>query len=235
MPISPTYPGVYVEEIPSGVRTITGVSTSVAAFVGAAKRGPINKAQHLFSFADFERAFGGLDTNSEMSYAIRQFFLNGGSECWAIRVATNVVQASRTLTNAAAAQVLDITALDGGGSGNNIQVQVDYRTSNPANTFNLSFLYQSPDSPGDIIRESYGNLSLNSADAGFVESVINGISRLVTVKRHAPVTIAGAGTSVSGVATDLSGLNAQHNQLQVSVDGASPVTVQFSSADIAGG
>ena len=74
VPISPTYPGVYVEEIPSGVRTITGVSTAVAAFIGAAKRGPINKARHLFSFADFERAFGGLDTNSEMSYAIRQFY-----------------------------------------------------------------------------------------------------------------------------------------------------------------
>ena len=235
MPISPTYPGVYVEEIPSGVRTITGVSTSVAAFIGAAKRGPIDKAQHLFSFADFERAFGGLDTNSEMSFAIRQFFLNGGSECWAIRVATNVIQASRTLTNAAATQVLDVTALDGGGSGNNIQVLVDYRTSNPANTFNLSFLYQSPDSPGDVIRESYGNLSLNSADAGFVESAINGISRLVMVKRHGLLPITGAGTSVSGVATDLSGLNAQHNQLQVLVDGASPVTVQFSNADIVGG
>ena len=235
MPISPTYPGVYVEEIPSGVRTITGVSTAVAAFIGAAKRGPINKAQHLFSFADFERAFGGLDTNSEMSYAIRQFFLNGGSECWAVRVATNVVLASRTLANSAAAPVLDITALDGGLSGNNIQVQVDYRTSNPANTFNLSLLYQSPDSPGDRIGESFGNLSMNSADGGFVESAINGISRLVKVKRHSPLAFTGAGTSVSGVASDLSGLNAQHNQLQVAVDGAAPIAVQLSTADIAGG
>ena len=82
MPIGPTYPSVYIQEIPSRVRTITGVSASVAAFVGAAKRGPINVATHVFNFSDFERYLGGLDANSEMSYSIRQFFLNGGSEAW---------------------------------------------------------------------------------------------------------------------------------------------------------
>jgi len=39
MPITPTYPGVYIEEIPSGVRTIIGVATSITAFVGAAHAG----------------------------------------------------------------------------------------------------------------------------------------------------------------------------------------------------
>jgi phage tail sheath protein FI len=65
MPILTTYPGVYIEEIPSGVRTITGVSTSLTAFVGVAKCGPINKAVRVLSFADFERRFGGLDDDSE--------------------------------------------------------------------------------------------------------------------------------------------------------------------------
>jgi hypothetical protein len=40
MPATLSYPGVYIEEIPSGVHTITGVATSIAAFVGAALRGP---------------------------------------------------------------------------------------------------------------------------------------------------------------------------------------------------
>ena len=88
MPVTPTYPGVYVEEIPSGVRTITGVSTSVAAFIDFFKRGPLNKAVQLFSMGDFGREFGGLDANSEASYAIQQFFLNGGTEAWAVRVAS---------------------------------------------------------------------------------------------------------------------------------------------------
>jgi len=82
MPTLTTYPGVYIEEISSGVRTITGVSTSVTAFVGAANRGPIDRAVHILSFTDFEASFGGLDSDSEMSYAVRQFFMNGGSDAW---------------------------------------------------------------------------------------------------------------------------------------------------------
>src|SRR5262245_33907679 len=82
----PTYPGVYIEELPSAVRTITGVSTSIAAFVGRAWRGPVDEPVMLFSFADYERQFGGLWSESTMSYAIHQFFQNGGSQALAVRV-----------------------------------------------------------------------------------------------------------------------------------------------------
>ena len=235
MPISPTYPGVYIQEIPSGVRTITGVSTSVAAFIGAATRGPINSATHVFNFSDYERYFGGLDANSEMSYAVRQFFLNGGSEGWVVRVATNVVNASDTLLSATAAQILDLTAVDGGKAGNSIQISVDYQTSNPASTFNLTLSYRSPDNPSDQIVEQFVNLSMNSSDGRFVEAVVNGTSALVNATRHAGLVITGTGTSTSGVVTDLSGLNAQHNQLQVAADGLPPVAVILAPSDIAGG
>ena len=80
MPVQTTYPGVYIEEVPSGVRTIAGVSTSVTAFVGFLKRGPLNRAVRVSSFGDVGRVFGGLDADSEVSYALQQFFLNGGSE-----------------------------------------------------------------------------------------------------------------------------------------------------------
>ena len=40
MPSRTTYPGVYIEEIPSGVCTITGVATSITAFIGRALKGP---------------------------------------------------------------------------------------------------------------------------------------------------------------------------------------------------
>ncbi len=46
MPVTLTYPGVYVEEIPSGVRTVTGVATSITAFIGRALRGPVNDRNH---------------------------------------------------------------------------------------------------------------------------------------------------------------------------------------------
>ena len=92
MPVAPTYPGVYIEEIPSGVRTITGVATSVAAFIGTFRKGPLNEAMRVFSMADFERIYGGLDRNSETSYAVQQFFRNGGTEAWIVRVANNNIR-----------------------------------------------------------------------------------------------------------------------------------------------
>lgn len=60
MPAALTYPGVYIEELPSGVRTITGVATSITAFIGSALRGPTDEPVRVQSFAEFERAFGGL-------------------------------------------------------------------------------------------------------------------------------------------------------------------------------
>ena len=89
MPTTPTYPGVYIEEVPSGVRTITGVATSIAAFIDYFSRGPMNRPVQLFNMEDFQREFGGLDPQSEASYAIQQFFLNGGTEAWVVRVASD--------------------------------------------------------------------------------------------------------------------------------------------------
>ena len=57
MPVSPTYPGVYVQEVPSGVRTIAGVSTSVAVFIGRATQGPLDTPVLILNYTDFERAF----------------------------------------------------------------------------------------------------------------------------------------------------------------------------------
>jgi len=87
MPVAPTYPGVYVEEIPSGVRTITGVATSVAAFIGRAARGPTDVGDEILtSFADFERKYGGIWPDSSLGYAVRDFFQNGGSQAIVVRL-----------------------------------------------------------------------------------------------------------------------------------------------------
>ncbi|HET7065478.1 MAG TPA: phage tail sheath C-terminal domain-containing protein [Rudaea sp.] len=86
MPVALTYPGVYVEEIKSGVHTIIGVATSVTAFIGRAPRGPVNQATVINSFADYERQFGGLSLSSSMSYAVRDFYLNGGQQAVIVRL-----------------------------------------------------------------------------------------------------------------------------------------------------
>src|SRR5690349_9042020 len=97
MPTVVSYPGVYIEEIPSAVRSIAGVATSVAAFVGYTARGPVNSAVQIFSFADFERRFGGLNIDSDLSYAVSHFFLNGGGTAWIVRVAAGAAPASIAL------------------------------------------------------------------------------------------------------------------------------------------
>jgi phage tail sheath protein FI len=86
MPATLTYPGVYIEEIPSGVRTITGVATSITAFIGRAARGPTNEATTINSFGDFERIFGGLWVNSTLGFAVRDFYLNGGTQAIIVRL-----------------------------------------------------------------------------------------------------------------------------------------------------
>src|SRR5215213_11906904 len=88
MPTQVSYPGVYIEEVPSGVHTITGVSTSIAAFIDFFREGSMNEAVQIFGMTDFNRVFGGLDDRSEASYAIYQFFLNGGTEAHIVRVAS---------------------------------------------------------------------------------------------------------------------------------------------------
>jgi phage tail sheath protein FI len=225
MPINPTYPGVYVQEISSGVRTIVGVSTSVTAFVGSAKSGPINKAIHILSYSDFERRFGGLSDDSEMSYAMRQFFSNGGSDAWVVRIAKNAVAATKTLQNSEGMNVLEITAVDEGKTGNEIEVKVDYKTDNPTSTFNLT--------AGD---ETYLNLSMNSNDPRYIEDIINGISGLVEVKRVHDLSGLDKGKSISGKLDDVSTLlDINHNQLRISVNGSEPINVQIDlPADING-
>jgi uncharacterized protein len=109
VPVTPTFPGVYIEEIPSGVHPITGVATSIAAFVDFFPRGAMNTAVQVFSFGDFEREFGGLDDRSEASYAIQQFFLNGGTQAWVVRAAS---AAATTLNGALTAGATSIPVAD---------------------------------------------------------------------------------------------------------------------------
>jgi len=88
MPVNVSYPGVYVEELPSGVHAITGVPTSIAALVGRATRGPVNKPTVINSFSDFGRIFGGLALGYPLSYSVRDFFANGGGQAVIVRVWT---------------------------------------------------------------------------------------------------------------------------------------------------
>ncbi len=126
MPVQLSYPGVYIQEIPSGVRTITGVPTAIAAFIGRAAKGYTDTALIITSYADFERNFGGLAAFSKMSFAVRDFFLNGGSTAVIVRLykAQTGVGAKTPKTAADVAALLFEAATEGTW-GQGLRVTVD--------------------------------------------------------------------------------------------------------------
>ena len=123
MPVATSYPGVYVQEIPSGVRTITGVATSITAFVGRAARGPTDQAIVLNGFGDFERMFGGLWNASALGFAVRDFFLNGGGKAMVVRLYHPDPQVAARATLDVGA--LSFVAASEGAWGAGLRVTVD--------------------------------------------------------------------------------------------------------------
>lgn len=90
MPIQ--YPGVYIEEVPSGAQPIKGIPTSDTGFIGQALKGPINEPIRVTKFAEFERVFGGFWAESPMSLAVQQYFLNGGKVAVVVRVEKGITR-----------------------------------------------------------------------------------------------------------------------------------------------
>ena len=157
MPVTPTFPGVYIEEIPSGVRTITGVSTSITAFVGRARKGPVNEPRLIHSFAEYERLYRGLWEFSTMSYAVRQYFQNGGSDALIVRlVHPDAAKATWTLPGAGGALTLE--AADEGDWGDAGRVRVDHNTR--------------PLLPGELA-DSLFNLTVKDMATADVERFLN--------------------------------------------------------------
>ena len=120
-------PGVYVEEYDSGAVPMQGVSTSTAGFIGLAQRGPVvGKPQLVTSFADYKRAYGGYLSDAKygearfLPYAVEQFFINGGSRAYIMRVAAEGAAAAK-----ATAGLLQIEAANPGEWGNKIRVNVE--------------------------------------------------------------------------------------------------------------
>ena len=91
MPLSLSYPGLYIQEVPSNSNAIVPAPTSIAAFVGYShpfKTSAFNVAQQCFSFNDYVSYFGPLFSSglvdASLPRAVSQFFLNGGSSAWVV-------------------------------------------------------------------------------------------------------------------------------------------------------
>lgn len=177
MPVQVSYPGVYIEELPSGVRPISGVPTAVAAFVGYTGRGLDHRAVRISSFGDFERSFGGLDADSLLSYAVRHFYDNGGGAAYVVRVPkSDSVAAAIELEDSAgggATTALTVTALSNGAWANDVIIDVDHAVgAGDALAFNLTVT--------DLVTgtvERFANVTLDDSRSNYVEAVVNDPAR----------------------------------------------------------
>ena len=120
-------PGVYVEEVESGAVPMEGVSTSTAGFIGMAERGPvIGRPQLVTNFADYQRMYGSYLSEAKygdyrfLPYAVEQFFLNGGSRAFIMRVVPQGAKCSATSGSA----VLKFTAANPGEWGDRLRVTI---------------------------------------------------------------------------------------------------------------
>jgi phage tail sheath protein FI len=133
MPATLTYPGVYIQEIPSGSRTITGVATAVAAFVGRASRGPVDEPVRITSLAEFERTFGGLERTSGLGYAVRDFYLNGGNLAVVVRLGgEGAAAATIVLGEEDDDEAVTLTTIGPGTWGNDVHAEVVHAPAPPA-------------------------------------------------------------------------------------------------------
>lgn len=201
------HPGVYVQEAPSAVKPIDGVSSSTAAFIGFADKGPVpgtllpsgRAAQPLLvtSFTEYTRNFGNFRRDSYLTYAAQAFFQNGGNSLYVIRVIPALT--SPPANNAAFATVsvgtgpgmLNLSAANQGVWGNSIWIGVTPSSDGDPNNFKLQVMYGT--TPGEAIGnvvETYDNVTFNNSPtllsgatnpSSYARQVVNNASEYVAI------------------------------------------------------
>jgi phage tail sheath protein FI len=193
-----SFPGVYIQELSSGQHTITGVATSIAAFIGWAPQGPVTEAVMVESFTEFRSIFGTFVPGVYLAYAVNQFFQNGGQQAYIVRLTSGAATATNTGLG------MTLWAANPGAWGNNLQVVV---TLQPGSTTQFSLLVQQLNgtgvgSPPPTPLENYNNLSFAATDSQYVVAVINNDSKYITFYQPGTTTsVAPTGNPTAGTLT----------------------------------
>ena len=177
------HPGVYVEEVPGGARSIEGASTSTAIFVGETERGP-TEATRIKGLGGFRRLFGGHlrdGTNGPercpLAYAMEGFFQNGGRDAYVLRAidASAADTAGRTVDGSLGQDTVRLVASSPGEWGNRVGVEFLVSTDGDANRFRVAVLYAPPGGTfaanGSVV-EVWDRLSTDPGDENFLVDVL---------------------------------------------------------------
>jgi phage tail sheath protein FI len=185
MPDPVKFPGVFVEELSSGLGGISGVETSVTAFIGRALRGPTDgddvragENGDIFSWGDYERVFGGLWTESAMSYAVRDFFDNGGRRAVIIRV-FHADGPSRAMIRAG---TVELVAASPGAWGNRLTVEIDHASGLEDPEMDGAFFNLTVTDAGTGRSERFTKVTLVENHVRSLDRVLEAESDLVRVR-----------------------------------------------------
>lgn len=183
-----SYPGVYVEEIPSGVRPIEAASTSTAAFVGLAEMGPDDEARRITSWTEFQKYYGKFIDDGWLAESVFQFFNNGGRQCYIVRITrSDADKADVTVQNRAQTPVagLRFSAKNKGAWGNYLYLQIENGSTDPGNEFKISIRRQKVVDvvPEDFLNiaplEVHDDLSMDRDAPNYVVDVLSRDSNLI--------------------------------------------------------
>ncbi|MER7396870.1 phage tail sheath subtilisin-like domain-containing protein [Streptomyces sp. NPDC000151] len=189
-------PGVYVEEVAGGSRPIEGVGTSVAAFVGLAPSGPLNKPTLVTNWTQYVAEFGEFTDGYYLAHSVYGFFNNGGSAAYIVRVGgakggengqAPAAVAGRTTTPAAlppgepqALGTFKVAALAPGSGGDGLSVEVaDAEGEGPAERFRLIV------KDGGKTAETF-DVTAKKGGRNYVVTQVKERSQLISVQEAAP-------------------------------------------------
>ena len=244
--------------------SITPAPTGIAAFVGFFSRGPLNQARRILGAADVARVYGGLRADSLASYALHQFFVNGGQEAWVVRTAAGAPAcASVEMRDQAGIGAFRAVASSEGRWGNHLRLDIDYGTSDPDSTFNLTIsqiddgqvvsseafldLSTTPDDPRDAVDVVSAGSTLirleragtpattasRPAPTGTVSRTITNVAEL-TLDGQLTVTIGASSGGPVGLGSVPDGIDSLADALQVAIRRADPVTFAKATVTVAG-
>lgn len=196
------HPGVYIQEIPSGVRPIEGVSTSTAAFIGRTEMGPLAAPTFVTSMSEFLSKFGSFIPASVLPHAVLQFFNNGGKKAYIVRIAaTGAAAASIALKDRrqTPAKTLTIRASNPGAWGNNLDIAIVDSAADPDNLFTVQ-VYRNRSNlnpPLDpLLLETIDNVSMSPGAPNFVETAVTARSNYISAQAD-PTNLAAPGSGSS--------------------------------------
>ncbi|NIN68746.1 MAG: hypothetical protein GTO63_29480, partial [Anaerolineae bacterium] len=229
-----SYPGVYVEEVPSGVRPIEAAGTSTAAFFGVAERGPINEVKKIFNFTQFQNTYGGFLRDYYLAHAVYQFFNNGGTQCYVGRIASGAQTAGVTVLDRTEQPRLKISASSPGLWGNHLQVLIESGedSDRKTNQFNLTvYRYRQGIDKRPTELEAFADLSMNPFSPSYVENVVNSSSRHIRVEVLEENLQWDAGYSESGE-IEINGeiLNGVQRKFRINIHGDGYRTIDLTDA-----